>query len=399
MMTVFRQMILLVYLTALTSIGYSSLALGWGIHPPEGVVNEINTSFQVDDVPGANLWRSGPQVVLNSSDAISLEIGGEFGSFGDAELFVFDHLNNLVDVIKLSNVANNSLWTEYVDGGTISLEIKSSTALPQTSISILRYAVRSAGTHDQVVDGIPDFQSPDTSDQISGITDTMKESTARLIVGQNSFPLEKNLPSKTPDWCTGFMVGPKLLMTASHCIKSKSASCPQIVALFGYGLNVSEKITAYRCSKISYYNAYIDTAIVELDGTPADIAIASLAFRPVVFGEALKVVQHPYGAVRLVSADGACKVMNINAAARPSHGGLDHALLDGVAFTHGCDTVNGSSGSPIFAIDGLVVGIHQGGDRAENTGLKIEVVLSCIKIQSNNVIILRPDSQICKNEI
>lgn len=378
---------------------FHSPSQAWDGTPPQGEARELNLEFSLDGQPNANVWQSG-RIGVDDDTAIALEIVTDFTNLAGAYIFIFDRLGTLVERVSIDKIDSASVWTGYVEGGQILLEVVGKNPLPAQVIKIPQLRVPRAGRSDQVVDGIADFRSPE-AESLSGVTDVMRKSVARLIVGQNEYPLNRKTPTKTPDWCSGFLVAPKLLMTASHCLKLVSESCKQAIALFGYSLDQAEPVSAHRCVRVIYHNRYIDTAILELDSAPTDASIASLAFRAVTTNEVLRVIQHPHGSVRLASADGACTVGVASIRSWPSHEDLDYSLLEGIGFSHRCDTVNGSSGSPIFALDGSVVGIHQGGDDVVNTGLKMSAILSCLSIDKNNnsVILKQQDRAICRNSL
>ncbi|RWE85118.1 serine protease [Mesorhizobium sp.] len=382
---------------------WPTCSMAWEFAAPRGAKIDVAKKFAVEISPDSMVWRSG-KIELGQAGQVSIELKADFSALGGGVLRVFDNQKNLVDEVQVSTLEGTNIWTEYFDAPNAYVEIVSSVAISNQNIEVAQVALRgSAGTSDQVVDGSPNFVSPDlgNEEQVM-VSKEMKRSVARLIVGQNILPFALKLPSKVPDWCTGFLVSNNLLMTVSHCVKSLTDSCDQIAALFGYGLDATEKLDVRRCVKIVYINRYIDTAVIQLSESQLQPAIVSFGFRPPVKSEALRIIQHPHGSVRLVSADSGCKVTSTVSAARPSQADMDYSLLDGVAFSHSCDTSNGSSGSPVFALDGgSVIGIHQSGDNAVNTAIRIDSVLQCIEIdqQNNSVIVINGDKEVCANGI
>lgn len=155
--------------------------------------------------------------------------------------------------------------------------------------------------------------------------------------------------------CSGFLVGPKTIVTAGHCIRSQSA-CNGIKFVFDFKVDrqgqTSFKVdtsSVYSCKKLvkSVLNSGFggdnnDYAVVELDREVTDRA--PLKFRKndkVNDGEDLVVMGHPTG-IPLKIADGAYVRNNSNP----------------IYFSANLDTYGGNSGSAVFnANTGEVEGI------------------------------------------
>jgi V8-like Glu-specific endopeptidase len=173
--------------------------------------------------------------------------------------------------------------------------------------------------------------------------------------------------------CSGFLVGENLLVTAGHCIRSKS-DCKNNRWVFDYKIssegqtqiNVPET-SVYECKRI--INTVLsrsdsnDFALIELDRKVTDRRV--LDYRTsgkVNVGDDLVVIGHPTGLPTKI-ADGA-KVKSIS----------------GKFFSANLDTYGGNSGSAVFnANTGIIEGILVRGatdyvyDR--NQGCKISNVL------------------------
>ena len=92
-------------------------------------------------------------------------------------------------------------------------------------------------------------------------------------------------------------------------------------------------------------------ALLRLEGQPGlKWGVLDFAATDALDGEKLFVVQHPSGEAKQISDEG-CAVVMIPAPGR----GADTDLA------HGCDTLGGSSGSPVFNSTGHVVGLHHWG--------------------------------------
>ncbi|MBY5326526.1 trypsin-like serine peptidase [Rhizobium leguminosarum] len=334
---------------------------------------------------------------LKDAREISVKFEGDFKAVsGEAILRVFDESGVLNERIKLNEVAKKQFWTEFSPGERVSLEIDAAqSAAGKITVSLL--ATSPQGTSDFVTDGKPQFLRPSDAN----IPDLPRKATARLIVGQQAtFPLGTALPSKTPDWCSGFLVSKNLLMTASHCVRRSSITCDQTVAMFGYEFRFPDgDVAARRCTNIVYLNPYIDVAVLALAPTPNEASFVALRTDAPKADEPLSVVQYPYGSVQLVSNDQACHVQKPSVSIEPSRIEIQRAKLTGLGFSHGCDTLNGSSGAPVFDSSNEVVGIHQGGVAGSNLAIRMDVVLSCISIDpaKDNLTVLQPGELICKN--
>ncbi|MBC7712232.1 MAG: trypsin-like peptidase domain-containing protein [Rhizobacter sp.] len=172
----------------------------------------------------------------------------------------------------------------------------------------------------------------------------------------------ENIPfneQPAPADCTGFLTGPKTLVTAGHCMRS-AMDCERNNWVFGFKSNVStfESSQIYSCKKIiaqkmvttDYEN--VDYAVIELDREVE--GATPLAFRKegeISKDTPLLVIGHPSG-LPMKAADGAV----VKTEGNP-------ALVEKLArrpyfFAANLDTFGGNSGSPVFNLNtGLVEGI------------------------------------------
>ncbi|MBL6988864.1 MAG: trypsin-like peptidase domain-containing protein [Bacteriovoracaceae bacterium] len=157
--------------------------------------------------------------------------------------------------------------------------------------------------------------------------------------------------------CTGFLVGPDVLVTAGHCAPTKKI-CEDYYWVFDFKLKedgtnpryfLHDQI--YSCKELIYSSLYYptpDIAVIRLDREVVDRA--PLTFRDVdkVADNAnLVVIGHPSGLPSKVSLSGTI-VDNTN----PQF------------FTAHVDTFSGNSGSPVFDLtSGLVEGVLVRGNR------------------------------------
>lgn len=164
----------------------------------------------------------------------------------------------------------------------------------------------------------------------------------------------------TAAMCSGFLVGPDLLVTAGHCIKSAS-DCARYSWVFDYGLKArnSEKVnihvspsSVYECKEIIQrsqdYRTKDDFALLRLKKVVMNRT--PLEFRKtgkVTTGADLVVIGHPTGLPTKISA-----------------GAIVRDNTPGTYFVSNLDTYGGNSGSAVFdSKTGLVEGILVRGER------------------------------------
>ena len=171
--------------------------------------------------------------------------------------------------------------------------------------------------------------------------------------------------------CTGFLVGPDLLMTAGHCssnykevVDSIEGYCESYTWLFDYVQRPNGKVRTQRISKDKLYHCKrIVYAIVDEEGAGKDFALIQLD-RPVTkrgylklakkkarVGEPVKMIGAPLG-MPLKYTDNAKVLKN---------------SPDESTFLTDLDAFQGNSGSPVFNRRNEVLGILIGGTPNEVT--------------------------------
>lgn len=146
--------------------------------------------------------------------------------------------------------------------------------------------------------------------------------------------------------CTGFLVSQNLLLTNEHCLNDKTK---RIAALFDFETGNLRRPLEISVKSIEgkVYNQ--DFAILRLkQGLPGRKLV--LVDDAVTLGESLIIIQHPGGEKKQVTKID-CSVAGVPPA---------------IYFTHTCDTLSGSSGSPVFNQKGAVIGIHEWGFAESN---------------------------------
>lgn len=154
--------------------------------------------------------------------------------------------------------------------------------------------------------------------------------------------------------CTGFMISPDILLTNHHCISSENV-CASTIAIFGYEYNEKSELQQgdeFKCQQMLDADPGLDFAILRIRGNPGvkerwgalDWDGANLRK-----GGQLTLIQHPDGDPKRVAHEG-CAVSTLNAV------GKIHA--DETDFGHTCDTMTGSSGSPVLSDNFKLIGLH-----------------------------------------
>lgn len=193
--------------------------------------------------------------------------------------------------------------------------------------------------------GSPDFEKVrdfPASSQIRSLA------TGVGILGSNGHP-----------WCTAFLIAPDLLMTNEHCVNSLvGVSCSDMSVYMDYyyeGIIGAPTANVEACETV---NAQLDFALLRLDREVDE------KYRPLkldIHGEHLhsstdvKIIQHPASREKEVSR------VNSQIIGLWEEQGLMHYIGD---------TQPGSSGSPVFSVDGeFVIALHHAGMEQRNEGI------------------------------
>ena len=164
--------------------------------------------------------------------------------------------------------------------------------------------------------------------------------------------------------CTGFLVGESQLLTNYHCISTQEL-CKSADVIFGFDkpdMTLGQEMQ--KCLRLIDKDEGLDAALLEVAGSPGQrwgVLGFSTGGDPVV-PEAAVAVQHPAGLQKFVSR------IDCVVATMPADG-----VKKGADFGHSCDTMEGSSGSPVLRRGDLkVIGLHHWGFVAGDAKWKAE---------------------------
>lgn len=168
--------------------------------------------------------------------------------------------------------------------------------------------------------------------------------------------------------CSGFLVGPKTLVTAGHCIANER-ECTDNKWVFGFkeGTTELKSSQVYSCKKIISQRYVYDTkevsdyAVIELDrAVEGYVPLKTRKFGRVSLDTKLVVIGHPMG-LPMKATDGAV-VSKMNDIERENK--FKSYKLRSHYFTANLDSYGGNSGSPVFnekngQVEGILI---QGAD-------------------------------------
>lgn len=251
----------------------------------------------------------------------------------------------VIEVPSSEFTKTTDYWTTYVSGTYALIEIDNHRAAPATQVS-LRLADVAIERRGARVLSFQDKNNPKDLpvvfyDDNAGLTAAAR-SVAKLRFQQNMLLLS----------CTGFLVGPDLMVTNQHCFDT-AESCATAIAQFGYQVDRDRNLSQgeeYRCEEVEDSDQGLDFTLIKLKGNPgARWGVLQWESAAPPSGTAVYVVQHPGGEPKRVALDG-CVVKTASAV-----GGIAGQQTD---FGHTCDTEEGSSGSPVFDMNNHVIGLH-----------------------------------------
>jgi len=172
--------------------------------------------------------------------------------------------------------------------------------------------------------------------------------------------------------CTAWVISPSLIMTNYHCVPGHEGTimAAQLVMNYLTTGQPQNEIDFYEVATVPIEaNPDLDYAVVEVAGDPtARYGQVDIDARDPADGEELFIIHHPMGKPKKITRRN-CRNARI--------------AEDG-DFHHYCDTLGGSSGSPIFSDNDLsLVGLHYAGlDRQYNMAKRLERIVAQSEVLS-----------------
>lgn len=327
----------------------------------EGVIEEAEIRFPAGSEEEGTV-RSGPAVWTHSimrpgSDTIQVHFSGI--SFDPEEFFEIDIINGNGSVVETINQetlrGRSSAWSGLSVGQSLGI------ALYGNQSNSLQFTI----------DAVSFEWSGPVLESIVGTDDREHlyryEGDLLPTVGRAGGPVAKlSFMARSPSTgrmaryvCTGFLVDDETLVTNEHCV-ADAETCATTKIIFGYTydrLGQMPGMEQYDCRSVEFVSEEFDVAVLKIFGSPGrKWGRLDIANQDVGEDERLFVIQHPAGEPKQIS-EVECSVFRARAPGR----GEDSD------FAHTCDTLGGSSGSPVFNVLGEVVGLHHWGRAPSGT--------------------------------
>lgn len=324
-----------------------------------GTVRELDLRFDADTSRGSSpvVWQR--QVAVAGTSYIRLRLRREGAPFpDDAMLHLFPENSDRFSFL-INGIPEEGRWTPLLPGTSATIAIESRVSPPSVAVFVIdNLSPQSAepvlySTHGKLQ--LQDILATDVPDYIKALSGP---------VALLSF-----FDAQIPRTCSGFLIEEDLLVTNEHCINSEE-NCSTMAALFGYRRNGSETEFGpqVHCAGWTPMQSSFDldlTAIRLTDTPGSEFGVVTLPDAPPPPDGALAIVQHAGDFPQQVS------LVDCAVSAAPVSG-----RVSDTDFTHTCDTAKGSSGSPVFNEDGILVGVHhfgfndaQGSAWTENRGV------------------------------
>jgi hypothetical protein len=263
---------------------------------------------------------------------------------------------------QTSAANRKTFWSTLVPNNSV-IELYTAAPRNQLALRVDRYAVEGIRVKPQAI------TPPDQMKSMVGQPQQFRDwgrSVARIrFIGDDGRTY----------YCSGFLIASDLVMTNEHCMRS-DLEVESAEADFDYDAEDS-KILTIGVKKRELVDVALDLGVFRLVSTVDRPALQMAAADPVE-KQALLIIQHPGGEPKKISQED-CRVQGTNIA------GAGGGLTD---FGHLCDTLGGSSGSPVIDLgSGTVIGLHHlafSTDAAAlvNQAVRMNLIVSKIKQQN-----------------
>lgn len=344
----------------------------------EGVVEDLAIDYPpvpagaeeaaVDGAPlqGHILWAQDFLRLGSSSVQLKLEDRGSAAN-ANGWIEIRDGNGDLVERIEAARLAQEGeVWTNLAFGPFVELlvvgEQGSDLAFAIAAISFERSGAR--------VESIIGRDGRQHIIQYTGAFSEMLPSVEGAVAKLTFIKTRNGFPARFV--CSGFLIANDLLLTNEHCVATQDV-CDTTKALFGFSVNqfgIARPKEQLRCLQVEKVSAPLDYALLRLEGSPGERwGTLRLAERAARAGEKVFVVQHPAGEAKQIS-DENCVVVGPSVT-----GGAPNADL-----SHSCDTLGGSSGSPVLDASGEVLALHHLGKNASGPFAELNRAVLSMKL-------------------
>lgn len=343
------------------------------IIPIDLVVVSLGTPYRSKPYSNNSAGTVWSQKVGHDTEVDGVRVHLRVKDLGSApfEIRVSD-MNGIEEIERISSdsslVRDGSFWTAVVPGRKAKIELITTDDPNSVDITIDSYAYTITNAKPEATVGPDDkIAISQASPEIRALAPPI----ARLVI---------MLPEGGA-YCTGFLLTKNLILTNQHCIQNETEARSTVVE-FKYE-NPSPKPKQFHVQRLETSDIALDYALLRTDLYPGN----DFGFVEIDSAQALTedmdlvIIQHPAGlpkmaAVKDCNVDGIVKI---------------GVIRNGTDFGHICDTLGGSSGSPIFSsISRKVVGLHhlgfrEGIDDPINQGVYIAQVLADIRVRKPEI--------------
>jgi V8-like Glu-specific endopeptidase len=288
----------------------------------------------------------------------------------DYRLVVRDRNGRAVETVAKADVGGRSeFWTGIINGDFARVEVLASERPAGLRLKIAEIAFqKSMGAPFSI--SLPDDREPIIKYKNIPSIYSKARAVAKLtfVVGANTA------------MCTAFLIDNDRMLTNEHCINQHS-TCETMTAIFGYQIGENGSVNdgeQHRCTRFIGSDRVLDVAMIQVAGKPGLVwGNLQLTARDIVKDEQAYMIQHPAGEPKQISRKD-CSVVTAQADG-------NGAATD---FGHKCDTLGGSSGSPVLGSDFAVIGLHHFGFdvrgdrwRDENRAVRMSRVIDWVNQQ------------------